>query len=42
VSILSGHSKSLLDHISREPSEHGDKGLVVGNPFVDLVCMGIN
>ena len=39
ASILSGHGKGLLDHISREPTEHGHKGLVVRNPFVDLIGM---
>ncbi len=41
VSILSGDGKGLLDHISREPSEHGHKGLVVGSLFVDLMGMSI-
>ncbi len=41
ASILSGHSKGLLNHISREPSEHGPKGLVVANPFVNLMGMSV-
>jgi len=37
VSVLSGHSKGLLDHISREPSKHGHKGPVVMCLLVDLM-----
>ena len=39
ASILSGHSKGLLDHISRKPSKHGHKSLVVRGSFVDFMGM---
>jgi len=38
-SILSCYFKSLLDDISRKPSKHGQKCLVVRSVFVDLMGM---
>jgi len=38
-SILSSHLKSLLDNISRKPSKHRQKCLVVRSMLVDLMDM---